>query len=159
MICKQRYHGITWSLGAFFSKNVESYFWIKNVFPLKIRITCKKRICVELIFMFLRIFLGPLNFFSYSELIVPASLTSYYDFHFIFLSYEGELLIQLSIWKNKTRERPRRRPQESLKRLLNTLNIVSMAAVKVGIKPESFSMPFIKYINCIIFENIGKLAV
>ena len=33
---------------------------------------------------------------------------------------------------------------------------MSMVVGKVRIRPESFSMSFIKYIGCIIFESIGK---
>ena len=32
---------------------------------------------------------------------------------------------------------------------------MSVVVGKVGIKPESFSMSFIKYIGCIIFESIA----
>ena len=45
------------------------------------------------------------------------------------------------------------------KRFLNTLNLMSMAVMKVRIKPEFVSMSFIKYTNCIIFESIEKPSV
>ena len=34
-----------------------------------------------------------------------------------------------------------------------------IAVVKVGIKPESLSMSFVKYIKCIIYEQIKKTSI